>query len=154
MNCPYFIGPWKGLGAAIAECAEETGHSVAHLLRMGADRLLQEYYSTGRVRASAAIPEPRAGRPARASKERKAAAAASLDALSAARNEAREEVNQARAAWVQFGLAHGEQGKERARNGGPGIELWLCLKHAIERERAAVEKLAEARLALTSSGRT
>jgi hypothetical protein len=125
MKSAYFIGPWRGMGAAIEDCAEETGHSVAHLLRIGADRVLQEYHATGRVTASATVREPKQGRPTGSAKKSRSASLEALD---------RERM---------------EQGKERARNGGPGVELWLCLKHAIERERAAVEALAEARLAVT-----
>jgi hypothetical protein len=134
------------MGAAIEDCAEETGHSVAHLLRIGADRVLQEYHATGRVTASATVREPKQGRPTGSAKKSRSA---SLEALDRERMEARDELNRLRAEWVQFCIQHGEQGKERARNGGPGVELWLCLKHAIERERAAVEALAEARLAVT-----
>jgi hypothetical protein len=155
MNSPYFIGPWRGMGAAIEECAEETGHSIAHLMRVGVDRVLQEYHATGRITASATVREPKQGRPTGSVKPTRSMRTTklSLAALDRERMEARDELNRLRAEWVQFCLQHGEQGKERARNGGPGVELWLCLKHAIERERAAVEALAEARLALTPSGR-
>jgi hypothetical protein len=152
MRCTYFSGPWKGMGAAIEDCSEETGHSVAHLLRLGADRVLQEYHATGRITASATVRESKAGRPAGSVKKTAASrteVSSDLAILDRERMEARDELNRLRAEWPQFCLQHGEQGKERARNGGPGVELWLCLKHAIERERAAVDALAEARLAMT-----
>ena len=67
--------------------------------------------------------------------------------------EARERVNRLRSDWVQFVMQHGEQGKLAAIAGGPGHLVWRRLRLAIQREREAVEKLAEARLALTPSGR-
>jgi hypothetical protein len=154
MRNTYFIGPWKGMGAAIEDCAEETGHSVAHLLRIGADRVLQEYHATGRVTASTAVRKPKAGRPTGSTKEGKGSALLStMDKLHRASLEAREEVNRLRTTWVQFVMQNGEQGKLAAFAGGPGYRVWRKLRNAIERERVAVEKLAEARLALTPSGR-
>jgi hypothetical protein len=156
MNSPYFVGQWKGMGAAIEECSEETGHSVAHLMRVGVDRVLREYHATGRITGSAAVREPKTGRPTGSAKKIPASRegiSSGLDALDRERLEARNELNRLRAEWVQFCLQHGEKGKEMAKNGGPGVELWLCLKLAIERDAVAVERLAEARVALTPSGR-
>ncbi|QIF04642.1 hypothetical protein [Roseimicrobium sp. ORNL1] len=154
MRNTYFIGPWKGMGAAMEDCAEETGHSVAHLLRIGADRVLQEYHTTGRVSASKTVREPKAGRPTGSRNDRRGNAPPStLDKLHRASLEAREEVNRLRTTWVQFVMQNGEQGKLAAFAGGRGYGTWLRLKRAIEREREAVEKLAEARVALTPSGR-
>ncbi|RBP42444.1 hypothetical protein DES53_106151 [Roseimicrobium gellanilyticum] len=150
MNSPYFIGPWKGMGAAIEDCAEETGHSVAHLVRIGTDRVLQEYHTTGKVAVGAALRKP--SRRGRKLGSKNATKGPTLDDLHRDAQEAREELNRLRAEWVLFCLQHGEEGKQRAKNGGPGVELWLCLKLAIERDAVAVERLAGARLALTPSG--
>jgi hypothetical protein len=84
------------MGAAIEDCAEETGHSVVHLLRIGADRVLREYHSTGRVTARTAVRVAKAGRATGSTKNRKGSALPStLDKLHRASLEAREEVNAA-----------------------------------------------------------
>jgi hypothetical protein len=152
MRCTYFQGPWKGIGAAIELVSEETGKSVAEIMRIGGDYVVQHYHRTGQLPESPRLRAPskrtrRVGGAVNVSD--RTPKSPSLDDLHRASIEARDTVNRMRHAWVEFGLKYGEHAKQVAKNGGHGYALWLRLKLAIEREKVAVEKVAEARLAMT-----
>lgn len=58
MKNTIFTGQWKGMAAEVEECSEDTGHSVAHLIRIGMDRVLQEFRQTGSVTPGPAVGYP------------------------------------------------------------------------------------------------
>jgi hypothetical protein len=76
-----------------------------------------------------------------------------LDKLERASFEAKKELNRLASEWAVFRMTHGEAGVQAAQNGGEGSKLLAAKSAAAAKYRAAVLKLADARLAQTKSGR-